>query len=120
MARKKSSSRWGLIALVAAAAAIGVYVFVSASSNGEEQALQTVKVTQGDIEVTFVELSILRPLYEVLVEASLDHNRPPHRIGGTGLLHQPVFVLHGAILPNGSDKMGETRPMHCAQSGTGR
>ena len=71
MARKKSSSRWGLIALVAAAAAIGIYVFVSASSNGEEQALQTVKVTQGDIEVTISAAGKIAPKEEVAVGAQV-------------------------------------------------
>ena len=67
MARKKSSSRWGLLAFVAAAAAIGVYVFVSASSNGEEQTLQTEKVTRGDIEVTISAAGKIAPKEKVAV-----------------------------------------------------
>ncbi|KCZ82591.1 RND family efflux transporter MFP subunit [Hyphomonas adhaerens MHS-3] len=71
MARKKSSSRWGLLAFVAAAAAIGVYVFVSASSNGEEQTLQTEKVTRGDIEVTISAAGKIAPKEEVAVGAQV-------------------------------------------------
>ncbi|MEZ6000881.1 efflux RND transporter periplasmic adaptor subunit [Hyphomonas sp.] len=71
MARKKSSSRWGLIALVAAAAAIGVYLFVSASSKGEEQTLQTVKATRGDIEVTISAAGKITPKEEVAVGAQV-------------------------------------------------
>lgn len=71
MARKKSSSRWGLIALVAAAAAIGVYVFVSASSDGEEQALQTAQVKRGDIEVTISAAGKIAPKEKVAVGAQV-------------------------------------------------
>ena len=71
MARKKSSSRWGLLAFVAAAAAIGVYVFVSASSNGEEQTLQTEKVTRGDIEVTISAAGKIAPKEKVAVGAQV-------------------------------------------------
>ncbi len=71
MARKKSSSRWGLLAFVAAAAAIGVYVFISASSKGEEQTLQTEKVTRGDIEVTISAAGKIVPKEEVAVGAQV-------------------------------------------------
>ena len=71
MPRKKSFPRWRYIAIIAAAAALGAYFFVSASSNGEEQALQTAKVTRGDIEVTISAAGKIAPKEEVAVGAQV-------------------------------------------------
>jgi macrolide-specific efflux system membrane fusion protein len=70
MRRKKSFPRWGFAA-IAAVAALGAYLLISISSNGEEEALQTVKVTQGDIEVTISAAGKIAPKEEVAVGAQV-------------------------------------------------
>ena len=71
MARKKTLPRWGLVAIIAAAIALGAYLFVSFSSKGEETALQTEKVTRGDIEVTISAAGKIAPKEEVAVGAQV-------------------------------------------------
>jgi macrolide-specific efflux system membrane fusion protein len=71
MARKKTLPRWGLVAIIAAAIALGAYLFVSFSSKGEETALQTEKVTLGDIEVTISAAGKIAPKEEVAVGAQV-------------------------------------------------
>jgi len=71
MAQKNSTYRWIVIALVVLALAVATYFFMSLSSKGDQEALQTSEATRGDIEVTISAAGKITPKEKVSVGAQV-------------------------------------------------
>ncbi|OYX23964.1 MAG: efflux transporter periplasmic adaptor subunit, partial [Algoriphagus sp. 32-45-6] len=71
MARKNSTQRWTIIALVVLALAVAAYFFMSLSSKGDQETFQTADATRGDIEVTISAAGKITPKEKVAVGAQV-------------------------------------------------
>jgi macrolide-specific efflux system membrane fusion protein len=71
MARKNSTRRWAIIALVVLALAVAAYFFMSLSSKSDQETFQTAVATRGDIEVTISAAGKITPKEKVAVGAQV-------------------------------------------------
>ena len=71
MARNSSIRRWGPVAAIALALALGAYLYLHFSSRGNAETYRTADVTRGDIEVTISSAGKITPKEEVAVGAQV-------------------------------------------------